>query len=48
VVEDGARAGDKITVTGAPAREHPHIAIATGVIDKSGKRLFSGAANSTE
>jgi hypothetical protein len=40
--------GDKITVTGAPARDHPHIAIATGVIDKSGKRLFSGAANSTE
>jgi hypothetical protein len=40
--------GDKITVTGAPAREHPHIAIATGVIDKSGKRLFSGAANSTD
>ncbi len=40
--------GDKVTVTGAPAREHPHIAIATGVIDKSGKRLFSGAANSTE
>jgi Family of unknown function (DUF6152) len=40
--------GDKITVTGAPAREHPHIAIATGVTDKSGKRLFSGAANSTE
>ena len=40
--------GDKITVTGAPAREHARIAIATGVIDKSGKRLFSGAANSTE
>ncbi len=40
--------GDRITVTGAPAREHAHIAIATGVTDKSGKRLFSGAANSTD
>ena len=40
--------GDKITVTGAPAREHALIAIATGVVDKTGKRLFSGAANSTE
>ena len=40
--------GDKITVTGAPAREHPHIAIATGVTDKNGKRLFAAAANSAE
>ncbi len=40
--------GDKVTVTGAPAREHPHIAIATGVTDKNGKRLFAAAANSTE
>ena len=40
--------GDKITVTGAPAREHPNIAIATGVTDKNGRRLFAGAANSTE
>jgi hypothetical protein len=37
-----------VTVTGAPAREHAHIAIATGVTDKSGKRLFAGAASSTE
>jgi hypothetical protein len=40
--------GDKITVTGAPAREHSNIAIATGVTDKNGKRLFAAAANSTE
>jgi len=40
--------GDKVTVTGALAREHPNIAIATGVTDKNGKRLFAGAANSTE
>jgi hypothetical protein len=38
--------GDVVTVTGAPAREFPHIAIATGVIDKNGQRLFSGAAGS--
>ena len=41
-------AGDKVTVTGAPARDYPHIAIATGVTDKNGQRLFSGAASSTE
>lgn len=40
--------GDKVSVTGAPAREHPLIAVATGVTDKNGKRLFAGAANSTE
>jgi hypothetical protein len=40
--------GDKVTVTGAPAREHSNIAIATGVTDKNGKRLFAAAANSTE
>ena len=40
--------GDKITVTGAPAREHPNIAIATGVIDKNGRRLFGGAASPAE
>ena len=38
--------GDVVTVTGAPAREFPRIAIATGVIDASGQRLFSGAAAS--
>ncbi len=41
-------AGDKVTVTGAPARDYPHIAIATGVTDKNGQRLFSGAASSAE
>lgn len=40
--------GDAVTVTGAPARDHPNIAIATGVIDAKGKRLFSGSASSTE
>ena len=40
--------GDRVTVIGAPARDYPHIAIATGVTDKNGQRLFLGAANSTE
>jgi hypothetical protein len=34
--------GTEVTVTGNPAREFPHIAIATGVIDASGRRVFSG------
>jgi hypothetical protein len=40
--------GDEVTVTGNRARDYPHIAIATGVIDAGGKRLFSGSASSTE
>jgi hypothetical protein len=36
--------GAAVTVTGNPARDFPHIAIATGVLDSAGKRLFSGAA----
>ena len=40
--------GDSVAVTGAPAREFPHIAIATGITDSKGRRLFSGSASSTE
>jgi hypothetical protein len=40
--------GDKVAVTGIRAREFPLIAIARGVTDSSGKRLFSGTASSTE
>jgi hypothetical protein len=40
--------GDSVAVTGSPAREFPHIAIATGVTDPKGRRLFSGSAASTE
>lgn len=36
--------GAVVTVTGNPAHDFPHIAIATGVIDASGQRLFSGTA----
>ncbi len=39
--------GAAVTVTGNPARDFPHIAIATGVLDASGKRLFSGTATET-
>lgn len=34
--------GAEVTVTGNPARDFPHIAIATGVIDAGGQRVFSG------
>lgn len=34
--------GAEVTVTGNPARDFPHIAIATGVIDAAGRRVFSG------
>ena len=40
--------GDQVTVTGAPAREHANIAVATSVTDKGGKRLFGAAADSKE
>jgi hypothetical protein len=36
--------GDPVTVTGIRARDFPHIAIATGVVDAKGRRLFSGSA----
>ena len=34
--------GDRITVAGAPARNHPAIAIATSIKDSTGKPLFTG------
>jgi Family of unknown function (DUF6152) len=40
--------GDVVMVTGNRAREYPHIAIATGVTDADGRRLFSGSASSAE
>ncbi len=40
--------GDVVTVTGNRAREFPHIAVATGVIDASGQRLFSGSGPANE
>ncbi len=35
--------GTEVTVTGIRARDFPSIAVATGVLDKDGKRLFSGS-----
>jgi uncharacterized protein DUF6152 len=40
--------GAAVTVTGIRAREHPNIAIAKGVLDAGGKRLFSGVADAAE
>ena len=37
--------GTEVTVTGIRARDFPNIAVATGVLDKSGQRLFSGSAD---
>ena len=34
--------GDVITVTGAPARNHPRIALARTVIDADGNGVFTG------
>lgn len=39
--------GAEVTVTGNPAHDFPNIAIATGVIDANGRRIFSGAAGGT-
>lgn len=35
--------GDTVTVTGIRAREHALIAIATTVVDETGKSLFAGS-----
>lgn len=40
--------GAPVTVTGYRARDFPHIAVATGVVDTTGRRLFSGTAESAE
>jgi hypothetical protein len=37
--------GTEVTVTGIRARDFPNIAVATGVLDGDGKRLFSGSAD---
>jgi hypothetical protein len=42
------KVGDAVLVTGSRARDYPHIAVATGVTDAAGKRLFSGTASEAE
>ena len=39
---DALQAGDRVTVTGAPARNFPTIAIAVAIKDGAGKPLFTG------
>jgi len=39
---DSLKSGDRITVSGAPARNFPTIAIANSIKDSSGKPMFTG------
>jgi len=39
---DSLKPGDRIKVTGSPARNYPDIGIATTIKDSSGKALFTG------
>lgn len=39
---DSLKPGEHVTVSGAPARNHPAIAIANSIRDGSGKPLFTG------
>jgi hypothetical protein len=39
---ESLKPGERITVTGAPARNYPTIAIANGIKDAAGKPLFTG------
>jgi hypothetical protein len=39
---DSLKFGDRVKVTGSPARNYPDIAVATTVKDGSGKALFTG------
>jgi Family of unknown function (DUF6152) len=42
------KVGDAVSVTGIRARDFQNIAIAQGVTDASGKRLFSGTASAAD
>ena len=39
---ESLKPGDRVKVAGAPARNHPAIAIATSIKDGNGKPLFTG------
>ena len=39
---DSVKPGDRVQVAGAPARNHPTIAIANSIKDGNGKPLFTG------
>ena len=39
---DSLKAGDRVSVSGAPARNFPTIAIANSIKDRGGKPMFTG------
>ena len=45
---DSLKPGDRIKVTGSPARNYPDIAVATTVKDVKGKALFTGITETYE
>ena len=45
---DSLKPGDRVKVTGAPAKNFPAIAIANFVRDESGKPLFTGTTSVNE
>lgn len=45
---DSLKPGDRIKVSGAPARNHPAIAIANSIRDSSGKPFFTGTTKVNE
>ena len=45
---DSLKPGDRITITGAPAKNYPTIAIANFIRDSSGKPLFTGTTQINE
>jgi len=45
---DSVKPGDRVTVTGAPAKNFPAIAIANFIRDGSGKPLFTGTTSVNE
>lgn len=45
---DSVKPGDRVKVTGAPAKNYPAIAIANFIRDESGKPLFTGTTSVNE
>jgi hypothetical protein len=45
---DSVKPGDRLKVTGAPARNHPAIGIANAIKDGNGKPLFTGITETSE
>src|SRR5262245_30313986 len=45
---DSVKPGDRLKVTGAPARNHPAIGIANTIRDGGGKPLFTGITETSE